>query len=117
MEFSGIFIKFGNKSHLLKLQKEGLLYCNTIDFFSKLEDGNVRGDDHENIVEFDYIENGIIEISPKDDPSVITMTLKVKSIKMKTSRSDPFGNLFCLHAINVQDKMVVCSPKKSTVNL
>ena len=105
MEFLGVFIKFGNQSQLLKLQKEGLLYCNTIEYFSKLEDGNLRGDDHENIVEFDYIENGILEVSPKGKSSVKSLTLKFKSFKLKTTRVDPFGNLFCLHAINVLDKI------------
>ena len=106
MEFAGVFIKFGAQSHLLKLQKEGLLYCNTIEYFSKLEDGNLRGDDHENIVEFDYIEKGILNVFPKEDQKTKSLTLKFKSFKLKTSRVDPFGNLFCLHAINVLDKII-----------
>lgn len=35
--FQGVFIKFGKKKHLLQLQKEGLIYCNTFEYFKKCE--------------------------------------------------------------------------------
>jgi hypothetical protein len=104
MKFAGVFIKFGNKNHLLQLQKKGLLYCNTVTFFSQLENDKVRGDKLETAVELDYIENGILEIKPKDIQNAKTLSFSIKEAKFISSRADPFGNLFCLHAINVLDK-------------
>lgn len=35
--FVGLFIKFGEKENIEQLQKEGLLYCNPIEFFKNCE--------------------------------------------------------------------------------
>jgi hypothetical protein len=87
MEFAGVFIKFGNEPHLLKLQKEGLLHCNTIEYFSNLEDGNLRGDDLENIVELDYLAEEFLELAPISAPNFKKTTLKVKNVRRCWSSS------------------------------
>lgn len=39
--------KIGKKEHLEQLQ-QGILYCNSFQFFTELEDSNIRGDRYEN---------------------------------------------------------------------
>ncbi len=43
-----LFIKFGQKEHIEQLQKEGLIYMNTFDYFRECEDKEI-GDSNENI--------------------------------------------------------------------
>jgi hypothetical protein len=47
----GTLIKFGQQEHLLKLQDEGLFYMNHLPYFWEIEDGELRGDPSDCIVE------------------------------------------------------------------
>ena len=58
-----LFIKFGAKEHLCEMQKEGLFYCNTITYFSKIED-NHRGDSLESVIKLQYLEKPIFKLKP-----------------------------------------------------
>ena len=41
--------KFGKKEHIEQLYREGLLYLNTLDYFTRLEGDGVRGDKDEGL--------------------------------------------------------------------
>jgi len=104
MEFCGIFIKFGTKEHLLKLQKDGLLHCRPLNYFKDIEDNNLRGDKFETVVELIYIKNPLLQIKPASDPSAEYKSIPITKAQIVYYRTDDFGNLFCLHAINVLEK-------------
>jgi len=105
MEFCGIFIKFGQEEHLQSLQREGLIYCNPLSFFSKLEDNKLRGDESETIVETLYKKDYVLQIKTLKDPKAEYKTLPTRRVQINTHRTDPFGNLFCLHSVNLLDKV------------
>jgi hypothetical protein len=104
MEFCGIFIKFGDEEHLKSLQKDGLLFCNPLSFFTKLEDGKVRGDNAETIVECIQKKNHILQVKFLHESVENYKTIPTSNIRVVTRRIDPYGNLFCLHAINTINK-------------
>lgn len=92
------YMKFGEKEHLEKMQKEGILYCNTITYFSKLEDNNNRGDKLESTFEFKYSENLILRFRPVNEPSTEWKKLKVTDMSFRKYYEEPLGNFFCISA-------------------
>lgn len=105
IEFAGCFIKFGSLEHLIELKEKGILYCNPINYFIKIEDNFLRGDPMENVTEMMYMESGDMILSPVgEQPSINSTTLPFKDFYLKGRIIEPFGNLFCLTAINILEK-------------
>jgi hypothetical protein len=96
-----LFAKFGQKDHLEGFQKDGLLYSNTITYFSNLEDNNMRGDKYESVVELAYSENSIFSFKPADDPLAEVKTMHLKNSLVKKSIDKPRGNIFCMSALGL----------------
>ena len=96
-----LFVKFGAKKHLEKLQSEGHLFCNTITYFSNLEDNNVRGDKLESTFKFKYLENIILHLRDADNPTAEWKNLKVTNMLLQEYYKQPLGNLFCLSAFKL----------------
>jgi hypothetical protein len=89
-----IFIKFGEKEHLEKMQKEGLFYCNTITYFSSLEDEH-RGDKFESVKKLEYKENTSILLKPANDIKAEWKRLNITKMLYQEYYNEPMGNIFC----------------------
>ena len=98
-----VYIKFGQKEHLEKMQKEGLFYCNTITFFSKLED-DLRGDPFESVSKLKYYEKAIFQLKPVNEPSAEWKSLNANDVLYKEHFEEPLGNLFCMSAFKMTPK-------------
>src|SRR3954468_10777084 len=79
MDFEGIFIKFGTVNNIKQLQKEGLVYCNTLKYFSTLKDF-VQGDELETAWLIDNSKNSIFEITPLDSPARKPLNFKFSKL-------------------------------------
>jgi len=93
-------IKFGSYDNIMDMLDNGTIYCNTLDYFKKIEDGFVRGDAHEGTVR--------ITNFPKD--SKITIHLADRDIELKTARlqlreayQDVPANVYCFTVITVEE--------------
>jgi hypothetical protein len=105
--FAGCLIKFGEHEHLKDLREKGLLYCNPIQYFTSIEDQDLRGDDLENVVNLHYMESGTVTISPVGEkPSASSTVMPFQNFRLTSRIVEPFGNLFCLFAINLLDKPI-----------
>lgn len=103
--FAGCFIKFGEKEHLKELREKGLLYCNPIQYFTSMEDQGLRGDEMENVVDMHYMESGTVTLSSVGEtPSTNSTSMPFIDARFTSRIVEPFGNLFCLFAINLLDK-------------
>jgi hypothetical protein len=103
--FAGCFIKFGAKEHIKDLREKGLLYCKPIQDFAIIEDQDLRGDDLENVVNIHYMEDGTVTLSPVGEkPSPKSTVMPFQDLRLTSRIVEPFGNLFCLYAINLIDK-------------
>src|SRR5262245_52507153 len=96
-----VYMKFAAKEHLEQMQKDGLFYCNTISYFSKLEDES-RGDPFESIIKLKYFESGIFQVKPANDPSAEWKNLNTTNALYKEYYNEPLGNLFCMSAFKMQ---------------
>jgi hypothetical protein len=93
-------MKFGAKKDLEQMQKDGLLYCNTITYFSRLEDES-RGDPFESVIKLKYFENAIFQIRPANDPSEEWKNLNATNVSYNEHYKEPLGNLFCMSAFKM----------------
>lgn len=96
-----LFIKFGAKEHLERMQKEGHFFCNTITYFSKLEDNNVRGDKFESTFNFQYGENLILKLKDANSSEAGWKKLKVPKMLFQKYYDEPLGSLFCMSAFQL----------------
>jgi hypothetical protein len=95
------FIKFGSEKNILDLYENGSIYCNTIEYFRKLEDDYLRGDSYE----------GTFKITNYPPDSKITLKLpNNKDLELKTAKlhlrefyTDLIGNIYCLTAITKEE--------------
>jgi hypothetical protein len=96
-----LFIKFGEKHHLERLQKEGNLYCNTITYFSKIED-NARKDSFETVTKTEYHKKPFFQLKPANDTSAEWKSVNVLNALYKEYYDEVIGNLFCMSAFKLK---------------
>jgi hypothetical protein len=98
-----LYMKFGSKLHLEQMQKEGLFYCNTITYFSNVED-ETRKDPFESVCKLEYIENAIFHLRPANDPTAEWKKLRTMNAQYKEHYDEPLGNLFCMSAFKINPR-------------
>ena len=95
-----LYMKFGQKEHLERMQKEGIFYCNTVTYFSKIEDES-RGDSFESVSKLKYFENVVFQVKPANDPSAEWKNLYATNALYKEHYEEPLGSLFCMSAFKI----------------
>ena len=96
-----LYMKFGTKEHLEKMQKEGILYCNTITYFSRIDDNNKRGDKLEVATELEYLENVILEVKPANDSLAPWEKLRITYMQLQKHYEKTLGNLYCMSVFDL----------------
>ena len=89
-----LFLKFGSEENILDLFENGTIYMNTIEYFRKVEDGELRGDKYEGV-------SRIINSLPS--------TIKIQGIDrefnfikahVREAHNEVIGNIYSLYAIS-----------------
>ena len=106
MSFFGCFIKFGKKEHIINFHAKGQMRFGPVDEFAKMEDGNLRGDELENVAELKYFGDSKIYLKPVNAPDSEYKSLDAVNAKMMSRYTEPIGHLFCLYAINADRKSI-----------
>lgn len=99
-----LFIKFGKEEHLKQLQKDGRLYCKSVLEFAKLENDEARGDQFENVIRLELLNDKIIWLKEKDNESADWKKLNVNFAQFKLSDEEYKGNLFCMSSFSLDLK-------------
>ena len=99
-----VLLKFGNYEHILDLQKNGHLYCNTLDYFLTVEDDDLRRDPDENVRRYEYMKAGHITIRPIREETHSELTFKFSNALLKETLSNSLKNLFCLYSIRFTEE-------------
>jgi len=95
-----LLVKFGAKEHLERMQKKGILYCNTITYFSTIEDEH-RGDPFESVNKLQYRENTVIQLKLANDPMSEWKNLNLTRMLYRETCKEPLGTLFCMSAFKL----------------
>ena len=96
VEIPGILFKTGKHEHIVDLQRNGAVYLNTLEYFRKIEDNEIRGDSSEGATEIHQIKK--LQLFIKD--KFIAEALPDSNAQLKVFNQDLFGNIFSLYAIN-----------------
>ncbi|MCU0417820.1 MAG: hypothetical protein MUE33_11620 [Cytophagaceae bacterium] len=105
------FLKFGNKNHLEKLLNEGVIYCKPIEYFTKIETIDLRGDKLEGLAYIQNIKNIKLKLNEKTIANAPTGKLNMRHPKDK-------GNIFCLFGLPTKKlNLTLKTVQKLSLNL
>ncbi|MGI4020618.1 MAG: hypothetical protein ACRYFA_03870 [Janthinobacterium lividum] len=96
-------IKFSKYHHIVALRDEGHLHCETLNYFSKLEDNSVRGDKFETISEMRYMENFIVKFKNVGAPDSDYRIFKGINGNIFNSEEN-MSNIFCLYSLRFKSE-------------
>jgi len=89
-----LFLKLGNEENILDLYENGTIYINTIEYFRKIEDKELRGDKYEGVSRIINSLPGTFRI-----PGIDRDFNYVKA-HIKESYDKVLGNIYSLYAIS-----------------
>ena len=89
-----MFLKFGSFENIQDLLNKGTIYLNTIEYFRKLEDKELRGDKYEGATKVINSLPGKFRIPNVD------RDFKYEKVHLKESYETVLGNLYCLYCIS-----------------
>jgi hypothetical protein len=89
-----MFLKFGQEEHIKDLYYNGTVYMNSIQYFRKLEDGELRGDEYEGISRIKNYPPGQFEIP------AIGFKGNHLALQIRESYPTVLGNIFSLYCIS-----------------
>src|SRR4051794_836898 len=89
-----LFLKFGEEKYVRELYENGTIYFNTLQYFRKKEDQELRGDKYEGVSRIINSTSGTFHI-----PS-INKTVNYLSLHAKQSYKIVVGNLYSLYCVS-----------------
>ena len=89
-----ILLKFGSEENILDLFENGTIYMNTIEYFRKVEDGELRGDKYEGVSRIINSLPGTFKI-----PGIDREFNYIKA-HVREAHNEVIGNIYSLYAIS-----------------
>ncbi|WP_299584665.1 hypothetical protein [uncultured Sunxiuqinia sp.] len=89
-----MFIKIGAKEHIQDLYDNGTIYINTIEYFRKVEDEELRGDKYEGATEIINSLPGTFRIPGID------RDFSYEKVHLKKAYEEVLGNMYSLYCIS-----------------
>jgi hypothetical protein len=89
-----VFLKFGEEAHMLDFILNGTIYMNPIDYFRRLEDCSMRGDNYEGVRQIWNFPSGKLSIP------TINYEGNHLGIHLKESYEHIMGNIFSLYCVS-----------------
>jgi hypothetical protein len=80
---------------------KGRIYCNTIKYFTEIEDNKVRGDIDENCGWIDYLGDSTLSMKPVDTPNAEPLVFQASGTRIKQHFDASGYNLFCMYLLVV----------------
>jgi hypothetical protein len=96
MEQLGTLIKFGKIEHLKQLRDEGLLYLNTLPYFWKIEDEELRGDPFDCAIQAIRRGPKITMFLPEGKEVTLCRDYTMKILPLEPEKI----NIFCMYALS-----------------
>lgn len=89
-----VFLKFGQQEHVYDLYENGTVYMNTVEYFRRIEDKELRGDSFEGTIKVINSLPGTFRIPGID------REFKYHKAHIEEAYKIAFGNIFSLYAIS-----------------
>jgi hypothetical protein len=89
-----LFLKLGSEENILDLFKNGTIYMNTIEYFRKVEDGELRGDKYEGVSRIVNSLPGTFKIKGID------REFNYIKMHLREAHNEVIGNIYSLYAMS-----------------
>lgn len=108
LRHSFLLFRFGATEHIDQLYEEGTLHCNTIQYFAKIEDNDLRGDPDEHAFKYTQSTPGsILTITPiEGEYKGKSIPIRLNKGTLKQYADSAWGNIFCFYSIRLTDKPI-----------
>jgi hypothetical protein len=108
-------LRITSEKYAHDLLKNGTVFCNTLNLFKEIEDGNVRGDKDEGITRMlnltkNQIQRFEVHLNNKSLPSI---NLHPEAFNLREREKEIYYNVYCMYAINLDN---VIANKQLSVN-
>ena len=87
-----MFLKIGSLENITDLYENGTVYMNTLDYFKKIKDASLRGDENEGAISIMNPKNATVRLS--------FMDRDIKPINIKYGEYLKTGNLYSMYCIS-----------------
>lgn len=95
-------LKFGKENNIYDMYNNGTIFMNTIEYFRKTEDNNLRGDKYEGVSKIKNTgKSKVIMIGADDVNKGKKIELDVLNIHIKEGYSQIAGNIYSLYSISL----------------
>lgn len=88
------FLKFGSLKHITDLYENGTIFINTVEYFRRHQDGNIRGDSYEGASKISNFPPGKVRISGLEGE------FDYLNFHLKEAHESILGNIYCLYCIS-----------------
>ena len=89
-----MFLKFGEEKHINDLYRNGTIFMNAIQYFRKIEDDELRGDQYEGISKINNYPPGQFEIAS------LNFKGNYLALQIRESYDTVLGNIFSLYCVS-----------------
>ena len=89
-----MFLKFGQEEHINDLYRNGTIFMNAIQYFRKMEDGELRGDCYEGVSRIKNYPPGQFEIP------ILNFKGNYLALQIREAYDTVVGNIFSLYCIS-----------------
>jgi hypothetical protein len=96
-QYQGCLLKFGEKEHMESLYNNGLIYCNTVQYFANLKDENNIGDEYETAFEVTRIKESFLEVKYNANDEYERVAKGSGEFRQFYTDKAACGNLFCTY--------------------
>lgn len=99
-----LLMKFGSFDYMNSLLEEGIVYCNTLDYYTK-EDVKINkqlADKDETCYQMNFFKAGELKLTNKNRESIV---LNVTNAHIKQFENAPLYNVYCLFSLKIPQSL------------
>lgn len=98
------FLKFGSEKNMTDLIKNGTIFFNTIDYFQRLEEQGLRGDNYEGTTKItNYHKSNNLKLTITNPETGQEIPIRPTRLHLREFLKDIKGNLFSLYCLRPKD--------------
>jgi hypothetical protein len=95
-----ILMKFGSEDNMNSLLKEGIIFCNTLEYYTRedVKANKQLADKDETCFNMKFYDKGILQVKGKDGES---LKLNVTNFQLKEFGNSPLFNVYCMFGLRI----------------
>lgn len=99
-----LLMKFGSYEYMISLLREGIIFCNTLDYFTREEvkANKQLADKDETCFQMKFLGESILKLTPENGEPI---TLNLDSAQFKEFGNTPLYNVYCMFGLRISKSL------------